>query len=155
MNMCEWMISFSILGKLLYRQRQTILLPLFHCALYCCSVMINIKKGGDLGYSIWKLINASHQMSLTRFIMLITTAMSDNNLPKSHFVCHFLNIDRKRGEGWRMMRVFLMHFLFLSEASICRLHTDKQIAPFKQENDWAKDAVQNIHQNSLSKHQII
>lgn len=44
MNMCEWMIKFSILGKLLFRQRQTILLPLFLCALYCCSVMINIGK---------------------------------------------------------------------------------------------------------------
>jgi len=52
MNMCELMINFSILGKLLYRQKQTILLPLFNCALYCCSVMINIKKGRHHGYSI-------------------------------------------------------------------------------------------------------
>lgn len=106
------MIKFSILGKLLYRQKQTILLPLFHCALYCCSVMINIGKVDTIVIP-WKLKCQSPSVS---------NKIHYPNYNVSYWLAQvalclsFLNIERKAGRekgwGWRMIWVSWCTFYF-------------------------------------------
>lgn len=101
--MCEWMIKFSVLGKLLPRQKQNVLLPLLHCA-HCDKY----RKGGDhlktnkcQSPSVsYKIHYVNYNSNVTKWLAQVTLYLS------------FLNTARERGEGWRMIWVSQCTFYF-------------------------------------------